>query len=141
MEKPRGPVGGLPAKGSLKGVLVTTPRAQVVRVPTSAVHLSELLERFRWYKYDVMQLLLKVKAQTAINFLIVDHVKGSSSIPLFLSFQTHFVKKLTDLVSTMTCNFVCANVLFCFGEIIRQTIKLFFMGSSQDLVRKKLYVI
>ena len=60
LEKSKGAAAGAPAKGSIKGALVPTPRAQVVRVPTSAGRLTKLLERFRWYKYDIMQMLLKV---------------------------------------------------------------------------------
>jgi len=62
LEKAKGAATGAPAKGSLKGPLATTPRAQVVRVATSGPQLTELLERFRWYKYDVMQLLIKVRS-------------------------------------------------------------------------------
>ena len=48
-----------------------------------------------------------------------------------------FRKKIIScLVSTTMCYLVCANVLFSFGEIFRQIIKLFFTGPGQNLAWK-----
>ena len=117
LEKAKGAATGAPAKGSLKGPLTTTPRCQVVRVATSASQLTELLERFRWYKYDVMQLLIKVRSLHVVtsrgHFMWSLHVVtscghfkvfSSSYMILSLSYVTvishdHFIQSLQWVTS------------------------------------------
>ena len=48
----------------------------------------------------------------------------------FVSFQIHFAKNQTYLVSTMTCYLVCATFVCRVHEIIRQTFKLLNVWSN-----------
>lgn len=57
---------------------------------------------------------------------LLQYRKGSSQIYLYC--RNHFTKNQTDLVSTTTRWFICANMLYSFGEIIGQIIDLFLIG-------------
>ena len=99
MEKAKGAATGAPAKGSLKGPLATTPRAQVVRVATSGPQLTELLERFRWYKYDVMQLLIKVRSLHMVTSCGLFKVSSSSYSHSHFTTSRHFSGSLPSVMS------------------------------------------
>ena len=77
-----------------------------------------------------MHRLLKVPPQ--VNFFarhILESFHGKSKLPII-----HF--DMLALVSTTTWEFICTNWLFSFGEIIGQTIKLFWTASRQNSARK-----
>ena len=60
MDKPKTGGGG---KGQKNAMLQAGSKAKVVRVDTSPKQLEELLSKFKWFKHEIGQILLKQEYQ------------------------------------------------------------------------------
>lgn len=82
LDKPKNSgAAGAAGKGQKKDMLQPSSRSKIVRVETSPAIMDDLLQRFKWIKHDIMQMLLRqeyVRSQQAQREKMLANLDTSS---------------------------------------------------------------